>query len=984
MGLLLGWLVALNAVDVSAQENGSLTGTLRDTTGAVLPGGTVEAASPALIERARSTITDATGQYRITELQPGTYAVTFTLAGFNTVKREGIELTSGFTATVNAELRVGDVAETVVVSGDSPIVDIQNVVQQRVITRDVMDAIPSSKNFASMAALIPGVFVFNNVAVGRSQDVGGSGGNSDQTLSIHGGRGGDQRVLVDGMPITLQEGLGGESHFMFPHANIEELNVDVGAHTAEAATGGIMFRVVPRSGGNQMSGYLYASYTNKTFLSNNLDQSLKDRGLLTGDQINYISDVNPALGGPIVKDRLWFYGGARSWRVMRLTSIFYNANPTGWTYVPDVGHGPVPYDTPTWDLTGRLTWQVSDKNKISTNLGYAARCECEKTLGPSGSTTIVYEASSKTQFPARLFQATWMSPITNRLLLEAGGSAMLSSSDDKPQAAAIAPPAVELSTGYNFRAATIPNRSSEWHNDMLRASVSYVIGSHNFKSGVTWNPAFTRRDVSNVGSYQVNLLSGVPSSVSYLATPYYDIVNERMFALFAQDQWTLTGLTLNLGLRFDSLNTSYPPEVLPANAWFPARSFAGANVLNWKDLNPRLGAAYDLFGNGRTALKISLSRYVGGDNLQNTRGIEPADSATGTLTRAWVDSNGDFIPLGNPLNPLPNGELTGPSPNMNWGKPVVTTRFDPGWANGWNRRDYNWETSAGIQQELMSGVSLNASYFRRWYGNFPVINNTALAPSDYSPYCITGPLNSRLPGGGGQQICGLFDLQPAYVGLVNNVETLASNFGIQFEHWQGVDLTINARMRTGIILQGGVDTGKTVTDNCDVAGKISPPTLYLCHAEQPLLTQLKLAGSYTLPAQVQIAATLRSSSGIVPSGVAGGADFGVQANYVATNAVIRPSLGRNLSSGPNGTVTVNLVQPGVMTLPRVDELDVRFARTFTIGRVRLKGLLDLDNILNANPILTENYTYGATGTSWLVPQSIMLGRLLTFGTQLDF
>ena len=170
----------------------------------------------------------------------------------------------------------------------------------------------------------------------------------------------------------------------------------------------------------------------------------------------------------------------------------------------------------------------------------------------------------------------------------------------------------------------------------------------------------------------------------------------------------------------------------------------------------------------------------------------------------------------------------------------------------------------------------------------------------------------------------------------------------------------------------------------DVAAKVSPPTQYLCHKEQPLLTQLKLVGSYRLPGQIQIAATLQSSSGIVASSVGGAADFGVQGNYIATNQVVAPSLGRNLAAGPNATITVNLVQPGTITLDRINQLDLRFARTFAVGHVKLKGMLDVYNALNANPVITASYTYGTNGSSWLVPQNILLGRLFTFGTQLDF
>src|SRR2546426_7744566 len=177
-----------------AQGSGAIAGVVRDTSGGILPGVTVEAASPALIEKARTVITDDQGVYRIVDLRPGIYGVTFTLPGFTVVKREGIELTGNFTATVNAELKVGGLEETVTVSGQSPVVDIQNVVQQRVMTRDVLEALPSAKSIQSMTALIPGLS-----AGLQNHDVGGTVGDQPIGTAIHGSRANDQHMFYDGM-----------------------------------------------------------------------------------------------------------------------------------------------------------------------------------------------------------------------------------------------------------------------------------------------------------------------------------------------------------------------------------------------------------------------------------------------------------------------------------------------------------------------------------------------------------------------------------------------------------------------------------------------------------------------------------------------------------------------------------------------------------------------------------------------------------------
>jgi hypothetical protein len=333
--------ILLMAPAAGAQTNSSITGAVRDTTSAVLPGVTVEVTSPALIEKVRSAITDATGLDRITELPPGNYAVTFTLPGFSSVRREGIELTTGFAATVNAELRVGDIAEAITVSGASPVVDVQNVVQQRVLTRDVIDAVPTAKNFATLGVLIPGVSVSFTTMAGAN-DVGGSMSSSFQMLMVHGSRNTDQRMLVDGLAMNLAESSGGVTPVVFPDESVEEINTGIGSHSAETGTGGVVINIVPKSGSNNFAGTVYGSYTNSRLQSNNLTDELVQRGLPSADSTNYIADVNPAIGGPIVRDQLWFHAGFRSWRTIRNTNTYYDANPADWVYVPDLSRGKVP------------------------------------------------------------------------------------------------------------------------------------------------------------------------------------------------------------------------------------------------------------------------------------------------------------------------------------------------------------------------------------------------------------------------------------------------------------------------------------------------------------------------------------------------------------------------------------------------------------------------------------------------------------------
>jgi hypothetical protein len=959
-----------------AQTNSSIAGTVTDATGAVLPGVTVEATSPALIEKVRTTLTDGTGQYRLAELRPGVYTVTFTLPGFSSVRREGIELTTNFTATITAELRVGSVEETVTVSGSSPVVDTQNVVQQRVMTRDVIDAVPTAKNFANLGVLVPGTTI---TGYGRTLDVGGTEGHANQMLMMHGSRSADQRVLLEGMGVGMMDVSGAFPTLAFPDGSVEEINLGLGAHVAEMETGGVRVNIIPKSGGNRFTGSVFGSFTNENFQSTNLTEELQAQGLTAVDRIARISDFNPTLGGPIVRDRLWFYGGFRDWRTLGYSTLRQDTNPADWVYTPDTSRHPGANDQVTDNATLRLTWQATSKDKIGLNLVYEDRCRCKHAMGGSFEPATAPEADLVHVYLSSVTQVTWVRPATSRLLLEAGFSAAPYRFSADPVPEAIGPAAVELATGFSFRARAAAVGLNEAYylsrarNTEVRGSASYATGGHALKAGVSFNPGGVKFQRETLGDYLVVLLNGAPNRAEYFATPYHHEESMRKFAVYGQDQWTLRGLTLNVGARFDFHRSGYEAVQLPATNLLPPRQFDGADVLNWNDFSPRLGVSYDLFGNGRTALKASLNRYVGAETIAITRAVSPTVTSTSRLARAWVDLNGDFTPQGDPLNPLPNGELVGPSPNANWGQPVITLRYDPSVTDGWGVRSNNWEFSSGLQHELVNRVSLSAAYFRRAYGNFAVTDNLAVAPSDYDPFCITAPSDARLPGGGGHEICELYDLRPAKVGALDRVRRLSDDYGEQIEYWQGVDVSVDARLPNSLLLQGGVSTGRTATDNCDVVTKVDNPSPLYCHTALPYLANIKLLGAYTLPAQVQVAATFQSIPGNA-----------IQSNYVARNAQIAPSLGRSLSSGLNGTVTVNVVEPGAMLTDRVNQLDLRLARTFRVGQSRIKGMVDVYNTTNANPVLVVNNTYGTTGTAWLQPLQILASRMVKFSVQLDF
>src|ERR1700681_492674 len=410
----------------AAFAQAAITGVVRDPSGAVLPGVTVEAASPDLIEKVRSVVSDDTGQYRIVDLRPGTYSVTFSLTGFSAFKREGIELTGTFIATVNAELKVGAVAETITVSGETPIVDVQSAKVQTSMDRDVLASIPTSRNASGIQSLIPGM-----AAGGDSGGItGGTGGGAG---SIHGGRPSDSRTLSDWLNMGWA---GANSNATVVNvAGSQEVVTSTSGGLGEAETAGVVFNVISRDGGNTYSGSFVGSGASGSMQGSNYTQALKDAGLRSPSQLLKVYEFNPTGGGKIVRDRLWFYLTYReSYAESTIPGMWFNKNagdPTKWTVDFDLSR-PAFNDTRVRNYIGRVTWQVSPRNKI--NFQDSEQYSSGNRTG-GGSSTRTPEAQGLNLYtPGHTRVLTWSSPVTSRLLFEAGwGSYMANYANDAPR-----------------------------------------------------------------------------------------------------------------------------------------------------------------------------------------------------------------------------------------------------------------------------------------------------------------------------------------------------------------------------------------------------------------------------------------------------------------------------------------------------------------------------------------------------------------------
>jgi hypothetical protein len=974
----------------SAQALGTIAGVVKDASGAVLPGTTVEAASPALIEKVRDALTDGAGQYRIVNLPPGTYVVIFTLTGFSNVKREGIEVTANFTSNVNADLRVGTVAETITVTGEAPLVDVQSAAQTRALTADTFKNIPTSGVWIQLATLIPSVQT-------TTRDVGGSSGDTTGAqVSAHGGLPGDGVSLLDGLRIGNMYISSNVSNMSLSPLLFDQVDIAVSGQTGESGTNGVVANMIPKSGGNSFRGAVLANGSAQSLQASNITQRLIDRGL-TGSptSLKKLYDVNGALGGPLKQDALWFYFTSRHFaNESYIAGFVYPTSAAAVVRAEDTGHQ-ANLGTWTTDNNLRLTWAMSQKSKLSVWYAYQREQDPFWTINAALSP----EAARVTEWYTQLGTLTWTYTATNRLLFEAGVSPGASPDTILQQSDRLAGiPIVEQGTGTNplakpmtYRASTAADMYDNVRQQSFKASASYVTGTHSVKVGLDLQRGyFNRNNFANAtNDIQFRTLDFVPNQVTLFA-PLAGFTSRlnRNLGLYAQDRWTLRRVTISGGLRFDVQNESVDGFTANTTRWTPNRTNTYAEVSNvpaWKDVNPRINVAYDLFGNGKTALKASASRAVEQDSIRYADANNPGNTVQQTTSRTWTDSNGNFFPDCNLLNSAAQdtrasgGDVCGAWLNLNFGSFLPSTFYDPAVMNGWGVRPWNWEFSTSLQHELLPRMSANVGYFRRVQGNFFVTDNESVGPADFLPYSVAVPADSRLPNAGGT-ITGLYDQRATVVN--RNVVKAASQFGNQYQHWNGIDAGVDARLAGGLFLQAGLSTGKTMTDNCEVVAHV-PEALQVfgvwtpaqfCHQEIGFLTSYKGLGSFNLPwGGVRLSATLQSLPG--PQ---------VAANVVYTNADITAGrvqgLGRPtfLAAQANN----NVIAPGLLFGDRLNQIDFRVTKIIKIGTGRLEANFDVYNLGNSDAILAQQNAYSLTG--WIRPTAVIQPRFVKFTVRYDF
>ena len=756
-------------------------------------------------------------------------------------------MTTGVTLTLNADMRVGGVQESITVTGETPVVDVQNSTRvQRVLSDEVLAALPASRGYGNLLATVSGI----------QSNANQNGGVNPGMIffTSRGGRSNEGTVQIDGMNVGSAFNGGGVAGYGYDTTNAQEVQLTVAGGLGEADRGGPQFNIVPKTGGNTFSGTYFGSLSGEWSQGNNVDDLLKSYGIPAPGKIIKNWDTSFSLGGPIKRDKVWFFAVTRTLgEYTDIAGRFGNlnaGNPSAWNYVVDPSIKS--RTSGSRKVVGaRVTAQLSERNKISGYFDYQFQLQrqlvrqgrravprARRRLGRGLRVRHLVAGVDQSQKGAEhIMQLSYTAPLTNKLLLEAAASQFLSNwNPTSPAGALNYDPFIPVQERSLAGGVPVPNmvyhgyaglnNNHQTHN-VWRASLAYVTGAHSMKVG--YAGAYEVTDIFGdfaTHGLQYRFNAGVPDLITQRITKWQQANRTRYDAFYVQDQWTRSRLTLQGALRYEHAWSFFPEGLngLLTDSVFggPARTLPRADgVTGYKDIAPRMGMAYDVFGNGRTGIKVNLSKYwqyAANDGVYI--GTNPASTFAQTANRSWTDANGNFTSQLRPAEPPGAGQsrraaatsaapwttrTSSPSgrPGPLWGRrPRSTRRL----LSGWNVRPYDWQFSASVQQQLLPRVSAEIGFSRRWWGNFTATDNRAVGPQDFDTYTFTAPSDPRLSSSG-QPVSYVLRNNRTAFGAVDNYLTLASNYGDVSAYWQGLELNVNARMTNSLTRAGRLHRG---------------------------------------------------------------------------------------------------------------------------------------------------------------------------------
>jgi hypothetical protein len=1001
-------LVCLVLWPAAARAQSAIAGTVKDTSGAVLPGVTVEASSDVLIEKTRSVATDGNGNYKIVDLRPGTYVVVFTLPGFQTVRRENVDLPSEFTATINADLKVGSVEETITVTATSPVVDVTSAAHVQVLDRESIDNLPTGRTIQGIGQMVVGISL-------SLPDVGGSRAAMQTYMSVRGNSAANNTVLVDGMVVNGLEANGAVQSY-FNDAMSQEMSYQTSGIDASVSSGGVKLNMIPKDGGNKFSGTTQLSYRPGAWQGDNLTQRLKTAGLAIGNSTEYIYDLSGAEGGPIAKDRLWFFATARDYRTNNGISNTYFDNGrkgTDYNYIRDG--------------LGRFTYQLSSKHRIA---GYYDRIskyrghDMQSLYDPETAALIWTSPNYSTG------QIKLTSTLTSRLLLEGGWALNVERRNTEMQPGVdkeVGTPewyagAARTQSGTTLGAVAVSQvAGSQWPKRYsYTGSLSYITGSHHIKTGLngTYGSFFHSshangdlyEEFANVdtSAYLANggpIAFSSPVSVVVRNTPLNseeDLTKD--LGIYAQDTWTMKRLSVSAGVRWETLNSQVAAQTSPAGRFVPARTAAlKQNLPDWTDWAPRFQAVYDVFGNSKTALKYSVNKYAAAQTTTIASGLNPLASKTARIN--WTDLNGDGIAQGQRTWNADGTAFTDCvylTPGCEIQLSRLASNFgllsDAGSYNG-APRPYSIEHGLELQHELFPRVSVTGSYYHGSFKNLTTTINRAITPADFTPVQVFNPVDGKPFTVYNESTAALGRASDNITFVDPDQKDIFNSYGAEFRARIGKGATLFGGMTWSRERTTSGGSGTPATVNCTVGRLQDPNQLRFCDefnledgSKTPYTKDFRLNGSYPLPWY-----------GLMFSGTYQNNDGGsVAQTYTISNSTKYPDgsntflaagvpvaacpaancAGQTVFSTLNqSTITPRLRPTKSVRGERLNQIDLKISKTFKVGGVTVSPNFEAFNVNNSDKVITYASTsYALAGGAYLRPNSIVQGRIIGVGT----
>jgi hypothetical protein len=914
-----------------AQGNfGSISGTAADSSGAVLPGVTVTLSNPGTIGGSQVAVTDTRGAYQFPRLVPGRYSVKGELTGFRPVVIDQIVVNAQATARADLMLQLGDLQESVTVSGEAPLLDTTAVLNQTVMTRDVLDTLPGTNDVWAIGRLVPAV-IQNNI------DVGGTGAFQQSTTSVHGSRGGSEtNYLIDGMNIGSVSGDGGIQIYFDPFM-FEQLNYQTGGVTAETSRGGFVYNMVTQTGTNKLKGSFMFNGSNEDLQSNNISPELRTQllagvpplalaanpNLQPGSKILRMHDLGLTVTGPIFADKLWFVGTLKRTRLDQLRVGSYN--PDGTQFVDD--NKMVTY-------SGKLSYAL-DK---SSQLHYTYLYSNKQRFHRSGNSLTDFWESASThlqELEGHVNQGRWTKTLSSKMVMDLSGSNIKNFQPQVPR------PEVHPGDIAKFDSIRRSHMTAQEVYEVSRdrrtvahGSVSYFTGSHDLKAGVQWDNGRYFAENFSTSDMRAVYRNGVPDSVNTYNTPVSRTAYVQDTAAFIQDKWAATRkLSLSLGFRLEKFRGWQPETCQVQTKFVNAQCFpALEDVPNWLDPSPRFGAIYDIQGDGRTAIKFGAGRYNIGTATGHIDRVNPVSVTSDT--RSWVDSNNDLLPQISEL---------GPSTGFNFG---TTNRYSDDL-----KRPYAMEYFLEFDRQIAKNTVVSAGYYYRTNERLIGNKNLLVPTSGYIPIKVVEKTSGR-------EVT-VYNQDPATRG---KFDVLWDNFSELDTVYKGIDLRINKRLADRWMVSASGSFGKNVGDTFPGNDLNNPNFQFRRGAVgMDLPWVLKFSGIYEMPYGITAAGNIQSYAGSPESTTVS----------VSSASAVLTQVNQSIQVEPRGDTRT----------PSLTLVDVSLRKVLRMNDRTIEPVFEMHNLMNVATVQSRNTVLGP---AYGVAANIARGRLLKFAVNVKF